>query len=208
MPASTHHVSVGDSPTRPDSAMALAELPDAELVRRMRSGDEAAWAVFVERYSRYVYAIATRAYRLREHDAEDVFQEVFARAYTHLGSLRSDDAVRPWIGQLTRRLCVDRHRSTGREELEAEIEAVSPEDEMARIDEALSLRDALATLTPDCREVVDRFFCRDESYRQIGDALSLPSGTIASRISRCLAKLRATYEGRNEVALASSQHDD
>ena len=65
--------------------MTLADLPDAELVRRMRAGDEAAWAAFVERYSRYVYAIAIRAYRLREHDAEDVFQEVFARAYSHLG---------------------------------------------------------------------------------------------------------------------------
>ena len=75
--------------------MTLADLPDAELVRRMRNGDEAAWAVFVDRYSRYVYAIASRAYRLREHDAEDVFQEVFARAYTHLGSLRSDEGIRP-----------------------------------------------------------------------------------------------------------------
>jgi RNA polymerase sigma factor (sigma-70 family) len=173
--------------------MTLADLPDAELVRRMRSGDEAAWSAFVERYSRYVYAIAIRAYRLREHDAEDVFQEVFARAYSQIGSLRSDEGVKPWIGQLTRNLCVDRLRSSIREAPTADIE-VEAEEMMARIDEACTVQDALATLSPDCREVVDRFFCRDESYRQIGEALGIPKGTIASRISRCLARLREHME--------------
>jgi DNA-directed RNA polymerase specialized sigma24 family protein len=43
--------------------------------------------------------------------------------------------------------------------------------------------------------VLDRFFCRDESYRQIGEALGIPNGTIASRISRCLARLREHMEG-------------
>jgi DNA-directed RNA polymerase specialized sigma24 family protein len=38
--------------------------------------------------------------------------------------------------------------------------------------------------------VLDRFFCRDESYRTIGDALDIPAGTIASRISRCLSRMR------------------
>ena len=48
-----------------------------------------------------------------------------------------------------------------------------------------------------CREILDRFFCRDESYKAIGEALELPAGTIASRISRCLAKLKAELEGRS-----------
>ena len=60
-----------------------------------------------------MFAIATQGFRLREHDAEDVFQEVFARVYERLDSLRSDDAIQPWIAQLTRRVCVDRLRSPG-----------------------------------------------------------------------------------------------
>jgi DNA-directed RNA polymerase specialized sigma24 family protein len=47
--------------------------------------------------------------------------------------------------------------------------------------------------------VLDRFFARDESYRVIGEALDLPAGTIASRISRCLGKLREKLEGRKPV---------
>src|ERR671936_571246 len=97
-------------------------LSDSQLVARCRAGDQQAWSELVERFSRYVYAIAVQAFRLPEADAEDVFQEVFAR---------------------------------------------------------------------------------DESYKTIGDALDIPSGTIASRISRCLARLRAHMEGRSEADRAS-----
>ena len=62
------------------------------------------------------------------------------------------------------------------------------------------MRAALGSLSDECQEVLDRFFCRDESYRTIGDELGIPSGTIASRISRCLGKLRERFEGRNEAA--------
>ena len=78
-------------------------LSDAEVVAGCRRGDEAAWRELVQRFSRYVYAIATRAYGLRDRDAEEVFQEVFARSYERLGSLRNDEAIRPWLAQLTRR---------------------------------------------------------------------------------------------------------
>src|SRR5881409_4085407 len=90
-------------------------LSDSELVSRCRAGDQAAWNELVERFSRYVYAISVQAFRLSDADAEDVFQEVFARAYQHLDKLRDDAAVRPWLAQLTRRLCIDRLRAAARE---------------------------------------------------------------------------------------------
>jgi RNA polymerase sigma factor (sigma-70 family) len=179
-----------------------AVLTDAQLVARCRSGDDDAWRELVERFSRYVYAIVVQAFRLPEHDAEDVFQEVFARAYVNLHKLRDDDAIRPWLAQLTRRLCIDTLRAGSREQPgeEALEEPVDVDDTIARLDEALALHEALATLPGHCREILDRFFARDESYRLIGEALDLPPGTIASRISRCLAKLRAEMEGRNPAA--------
>jgi len=172
-------------------------LPDAQLVARCRAGDHEAWRELVQRFSRYVYGIAVQAFRLPEHDAEDVFQEVFARAYERLHTLRDDAAVRPWLAQLTRRLCIDRLRAGSHEELADEVEPREADDTLARLDEALSVHEALAGLPEHCREILDRFFARDESYHAIGEALSLPAGTIASRISRCLAKLRVEFEGRN-----------
>ena len=185
---------------------------DAELVAGCRNGDQKAWNELVERFSRYVYAISTQAFRLSEHDAEDVFQEVFTRVYERLPSLRSDDAIRPWIGQMTRNCCLDRIRAGGREVVLEEVDEVEANDEIAELDEAFAVRQGLANLTEDCREVLDRFFCRDESYRTIGDELGIPPGTIASRISRCLDKLRAQFlggdsnsDGRNATTSPSTE---
>ncbi len=128
-----------------------------------------------------------------------MFQEVFARTYERLDTLRDDEAIRPWIGQLTRRLCVDRLRSASREQLGGDDEASdhpAPDEALARLDEALHVHEALAALAEPCREILDRFFCRDESYQAIGATLDIPPGTIASRISRCLAQLRERCEGR------------
>jgi RNA polymerase sigma factor (sigma-70 family) len=172
---------------------------DAQLVARCRAGEEAAWNELVERFSRYVYAICVQAFRLSPHDAEDVFQEVFARVYEHLDRLRNDDAVRPWIAQLTRRLCIDKLRASGREapiDLDG-YDPPDPDETLATLDEALTLRAGLDALGDPCREILDRFFAQDESYKAIGDALSLPAGTIASRISRCLGKLKVELEGRS-----------
>src|SRR5579884_969904 len=182
-------------------AQAVAGPSDRELIQACRRGDEQAWALLVARFSRYVYAIAIQAYRLSEHDADEVFQQVFARTYEHLDRLRSDEAIRPWIGQLTRRLAIDRLRAARREALgEEALERVEGQADEAieRVEQALAVHAAMATLPENCQEILDRFFARGESYHEIAQALDLPMGTIASRISRCLVKLRRQLETRPE----------
>ena len=180
------------------------EQTDAQLVSRCRDGDPAAWNEFVERFSRYVYAICSRGFRLAQHDAEDVFQEVFARAYERLPELRSDDAVRPWLAQLTRRLCIDRLRLNARDApSDAEPDEREVDDVLSQLDDAMSVRAALDKVGDPCREILDRFFCQDESYRTIGEHLEIPAGTIASRISRCLDKVRTELDGRSRASRPS-----
>jgi RNA polymerase sigma factor (sigma-70 family) len=141
-----------------------AHLTDAQLVARCRSGDQDAWAELVERFSRYVYAIATQAFRLSEHDAEDVFQEVFTRTYQHLDRLRDDAAIRPWLAQLTRNLCLDRIRETSRTQpTDDELEPRGVDETLEQLDDALSVQEALARLGQPCAELLDRFFAREPS---------------------------------------------
>ena len=182
-----------------------SSLTDAELVRACRAGDSDAWNELVERYSRYVYAIAVRGFRLSDDDAEDVFQDVFTRIYLRLDSLRDDSALRPWIAQLTRRRCLDALASRGRE-TPADDELMHEETaDLADVEEAFAVREALAGLSEACQDILDRFFTRDQSYRTISDELEIPSGTIASRIARCLGRLREELEGRNEASGGSGE---
>ena len=179
---------------------------DAELVARCRAGDAAAWNELVERFSRYVFAICTQGFRLADHDAEDVFQDVFVRVYEHLNDVRDDASMRAWIGQVTRRLCLDRLRSAKRAPVtEEEWEAVDPDDALEHVELAMDVDRVMAELSENCAEILDRFFRRDESYAVIGTALSIPAGTIASRISRCLSRVRELMEGRSQASQASGE---
>jgi RNA polymerase sigma factor (sigma-70 family) len=169
----------------------VAQISDGELVRRCRAGDAAAWNILVERYSRYVYAIAVRGFRLSDEDAEDVFQDVFTRVYTRIDTLRDPDAFRPWIAQLTRRRCLDAVAAAGRETATDDADAMDePTADLSEVEEAFAVREALSTLSETCQEMLDRFFTQDQSYRTIAEELEIPQGTIASRIARCLGKLR------------------
>jgi RNA polymerase sigma factor (sigma-70 family) len=173
-------------------------LSDAELVRLCRARNADAWNELVERYSRYVYAIAVRGFRLGEADAEDVFQDVFTRVYTRLDTLRDDAALRPWIAQLTRRRCLDALASRGRETPADEEELTREESEdLTEIEDAFAVREALAGLSDTCQDILDRFFARDQSYKTISDELEIPSGTIASRIARCLGRLKDAMEPKS-----------
>jgi len=174
---------------------------DAELVARCRQGDDDAWALLVERFARYVHAILVRAYRLCPDVAEETFHDVFARVYEQLPKLRDDAAFRPWLAQLTRRVAVDELR-VGAHERPADSELIedldiAADDMIAELEQALTVRVAMAELPSLCGDVLDRCFARDENYATIGAALGVPAGAIAGRISHCLGRLRRKLEGRS-----------
>jgi RNA polymerase sigma-70 factor (ECF subfamily) len=166
---------------------------DADLVARCRRGDPEAWPEFVRRFAPYVHTIAARGYRLSEQDAQDVFQEVFLRAWTRIGSLRDDSAIQPWLGQLTRRLAIDRLRTRAREAIRDDLDDlrnVPSDDPLEALEESLVVREAIDSLPGIHRDIVDRFFVEGQSYATIAADLGIPEGTVSSRICRAVDRLR------------------
>jgi len=159
-------------------------ISERDLVARCRAGEGDAWRALVEHFSRYVYAICTRGFRLSSTDAEDVFQEVFARTYQHLEKLRDDDAIRPWLGQLTRRLCIDCLRRRSREQLADG--ALEPEDIDARLDELWPSRASSPARPPGRAPASPRH--RTALARKTGEKGSghgrFPSSVAVSRSAR------------------------
>jgi RNA polymerase sigma-70 factor, ECF subfamily len=170
-------------------------LPDAELVALCRRGDGHAWCELVDRLSVLVYAIALGRFRLERHDADDVLQEVLTRTYERLEALRSDAAIRAWIGQVTYRVAVDLMRRSSREgTVDQPVETDHADQAVLRVEESLWVEQMLNGLPASSREILDRFFMHDQSYSKIGADLGLPPGTVASRISRGLDRLRAELQ--------------
>lgn len=181
---------------------------DAELVARCQTGDQDAWRALVARHAPLVSGLLRGAFRFEAHDAEDAFQEVFTRAYLRLSTLRDGATVRGWLAQVTRNVALDAIRRRRPEAADGEQLDDVPdlEDALGAVDRALAVRAALAALPAAQQEILERFFVRDQSYREIADELGLPPGTIASRISRALAALRQEWEreGRSPGSVPSS----
>lgn len=180
-------------------------LGDAELVARCRAGDQSAWRALVERHGSLVNGLLRGVYRLSATDAEDGFQETFTRVYVRLESVREPAALRGWIAQIARNVALDLIRSGSRERPgEGPVEECGVEDPLGAVEEAWGVRAALERLPDHQREILDRFFTQDQSYRTISAELGIAPGTIASRISRALAALRQELEGRSQPSRPSS----
>jgi RNA polymerase sigma factor (sigma-70 family) len=157
----------------------VAEHTDVQLVELARDGDKAAWGALVDRYSSYVYAIAVRAFRLREREADEVFQEVFHRLYADLGSLRGE--LRARIGRAARNLSLDR----------CSYAALDPSTAVAllQIEAAMDVRATIGSLDDSDRDLLHRFFVLNHTYRAIADDLGIPVAAVPARIASALDDL-------------------
>src|ERR671935_2378586 len=129
--------------------MLSATSSDAEIVAACRRGDQDAWRSLVERMDRYVLGIIRHGYRMSMEDAEDVFQEVFTKAYRALGDLRDDEAIRPWLAGIARRTCLSRIRSRRDETVELADDEEDVTDALELVERAMDVDAALLRLAPE-----------------------------------------------------------
>jgi RNA polymerase sigma factor (sigma-70 family) len=167
-----------------------------ELLRSAASGDQAAWDTIVTRFSGLVWATA-RAYRLSREDAADVAQTTWLRLVEHLDRIREPERLGAWLAVVAGRES-QRVRDRGsREQPSGEIDLFeSPSDDA--FDRLVLDRDrdgilwrAFATLSEECRALLRLVVAADDlTYKEIGEALDMPIGSIGPTRGRCLDDLR------------------
>jgi RNA polymerase sigma factor (sigma-70 family) len=173
------------------------EVDDAAAVELARGGDLDAYEVLVVRYT----AAAHRAAVLlgAGADADDVVQEALVKAYRQISRYRGESGFRPWllaiVANETRNLHRSRRRRDGlalraAEREEPEPTSPDPADSVLTIERRQQLIDQLRTLDPRDREVLVCRFLLDLSEAETAATLRLPKGTVKSRTSRALKKLR------------------
>lgn len=173
---------------------------DGHLVARARRGDVAAYSELVRRYQQLAFRVAYVVCR-SEADAHDAAQDGFIRAYRALDQFREGAEFRPWLLQIVANQARNRRRSAGRRtrhELRAAVgtsgDAVpSPETAAVAADERRRLLDAVADLPEHERMTVECRYLLELTEAETADLLDLPAGTVKSRLSRAMNRLRATY---------------
>ena len=177
-------------------------LDDAELVERAKRGDLRAWETIVRGYQGLAFRTA---YLLSGNaaDAEEAVQDGFVKAYRALGRFRRGAPLRPWLLRIVSNEARNRRRSAGRREALALRVAVadrpgdavpSPEAALVSDERRAELLAAVNALREEDREVIACRFFLELSEEETAQALGVPVGTVKSRTSRALGRLREEVE--------------
>jgi RNA polymerase sigma factor (sigma-70 family) len=175
---------------------------DGELFARAQRGDAAAYEEIVHKYQqvafRTAYVITGSA-----ADAEDAAQEGFVKAYRALATFRPGAEPRPWLLQIVANEARNRVRSTGRRrQLELRLAegfrpggaAPSPEAATVAAEERRRLLSIVNELSDEDRLVISSRYFLELSGEETAAALGIPEGTVKSRLSRALTRLRTRVE--------------
>ena len=167
-----------------------------KIIARARRGDADAFEQLVAAYRDQVFRLALRMCG-SEADADEVAQEAFLSAWKALPNFRGESQFSTWLYQLTTHAAIDLMRREKRQiaadditEVSAADPAPSPQQQAEQSEQREIVRDAILQLAPEQREVVVLRFMEELSYEEIGAMLTLPSGTVKSRLNRARAQLK------------------
>ena len=157
---------------------------------------------------RPVYALCFHMLGNRE-DAQDCAQETMLRAFRAFSSFRQEAAFSTWITRIAMNVCTDALRKRRdavsldalREDTGFDVPDPAP-TAYARLEEKerlLILREGMALLPPDMREVIALRDMQGKSYEEISDILNVPLGTVKSRVSRAREKLTEILKKSSEL---------
>lgn len=172
--------------------------PDAALVKSSQIGDPDAFGALVERHQDTVYRLALRMLG-NPHDAADVVQESFIKAWRALPSFRGSAKFSTWLYRIAVRVATDRLRSSKPELLSdmAPADGIGPNEPaeaVLRSESKDELERALALLPAQYRVVLTLFYGEQCSHEEISSVLGIPVGTIKTHLHRARTRLKAAFD--------------
>jgi RNA polymerase sigma factor (sigma-70 family) len=177
---------------------------DARLVQECLAGNEEAWSQLIDKYKALIYSIPIK-YGLPAQEAADVFQATCMELLEHLAELREPRALPKWLMQVAHHQCY-RRKQQDRRIVSWDGEPGLPEPETPSIAEETvrqtqqeqALREAIATLSPQCRRLVELLFFTAPArpYAEVAAELGLAPGSIGFTRQKCIERLRRQLHNR------------
>ena len=178
----------------------MIDEPDEELVQRAQTGDGAAYGELVRRHQRAAVRLAAAICGDRT-DGEDAAQEAVIKAHRSLHRFRSGADFRPWLLRIVANTAKNTVRGRSRRQAlavraarDGEDEADGPSDQVLFAHDLARVAEALALLREADRTVIALRYFAELSEREMADVLGRRPGTVKSRLSRALARLRSELE--------------
>jgi RNA polymerase sigma-70 factor (ECF subfamily) len=185
-------------------------LEESTLIRHAANGDASAWEPLVLAHQEAVFRLAYLILGDPD-DAEDAAQETFLRAWNHLRRFDPTRPLRPWLLSITANLARNRLRSASRyltaltRAFRNEPVSVSVEETSAQDLQADDLWKAVQSLNLSDQQIVYLRYFLDLSIAETAQVLQVAEGTVKSRLSRALEKLRAII--KQEFPVFIEEHE-
>jgi RNA polymerase sigma factor (sigma-70 family) len=189
-------------PPRKAAAKPAPKWNDTRLVKECLAGNESAWSQLIDKYKALIYSIPIK-YNLPPQEAADVFQATCVELLVRLAELREPRALPKWLMQVAHHECY-RVKRLSQRVVSRDSEEDTPEPETPPIADTLvqqtqeeqMLREAMATLTPQCRSLVEMLFFESPSrpYAEVAAELGLALGSIGFTRQKCIERLRRQLE--------------
>ena len=170
---------------------------ERELILRAKNGSREAFEYLFKAHLPRLYR-AAYFFLKNIDDAADICQEAFLRAYKNLSRFDEDRTFYPWIYRILKNLCLNKIRRPKNIRLDQElIDSVAgpypdPEKELIQNEEIKRLRMALDKLPEMYREILFLKVYEDATYDEISEILSIPRGTVMSRLYNARQKVKQT----------------
>jgi RNA polymerase sigma-70 factor (ECF subfamily) len=172
---------------------------DAQLLARARDGDPDAFAALIRPFDHGLRGLAFRLLGTSER-MDDALQEAYVRAFRGLPRFRGQAAFSTWLYRIAYNACQDELRRSRWDETSLrDVDAVGSADPGDAVARRLDLARALAALPFDLRAVVLLVDAEGMDYREAGEVLGIPPGTVGSRLNRARVSLRAALAPAEEV---------
>lgn len=172
---------------------------ELELIQQALQGNMDAWGEIVRRYKEAVFGIALGILG-NPPDAEDAAQDAFIRAYENLRRYDLSKKFSTWIFTITANICKNKLR---RERFFAPLKDASrllggqdPAEQLAHEQRQALVQEALKSLDEKYREPLVLYYYGDLEYKDIAEALSVPEGTVKTRIHRAKLALKEWLAAR------------
>lgn len=170
---------------------------EVSLLRASLAGETEAWGEIVVRYKDAVFGLCLGFLRNRA-DAEDITHDAFIRAYVNLRRYKLDKKFSTWLFTVTSNLCRNRLRYRRYHPVVSPPDQVSggndPAHIVAREDRSAAVRAAIDRLPASYRSPIVLRYYNELAYKEIAEILSLPEGTIKTRIHRGKMLLKQVME--------------
>jgi RNA polymerase sigma-70 factor (ECF subfamily) len=189
---------VAEQPSPAPSPTVVLGPAQASLVLKISLGDKDALGALYRQNVGFVYSIASNILR-RKEDAEEVVCDVFSAVWQNAKSFdRARGNVMAWLATMARNRAIDLLRKRKQHVIpDADMPVVAsdtPEDILFLFQQGSAVHHALAQLSPICRRMVAMSFFQDLSHQEMASALSLPLGTVKSRLRRSLAAMKTILQ--------------